>query len=57
MKVVCKGHKTCISKECVHKILHNHGDFCVNTKISDCYCCEDNQYIRKLKLEKINESR
>ena len=59
MKVICKGHKTCLSIHCPHDTLHELNSCewskCVNIKSSDCYCSEDKQYTRKQKLIKLKK--
>jgi len=62
MEVICKGYKTCSSREwCSHSKPHQfkeYDDYCYTEDDADKdknsrKCCCDNTSIRKLKLQKI----
>ena len=59
MKVICKGHKACFASfNCPHSKLHTHKSIeyskCIVIEGTDCFCVEDKQHTRKLKINKLN---
>lgn len=64
MKVICKGYKTCDSKEwCSHAKIHEleriKSNYCFDEKESiECNakeCCCDDKLVRKVKLENLEK--
>jgi len=63
MKLICKGYNTCEDRfDCVHAKPHykyehicEFNDKNFLAKHNECQC--HSKYLRKLKLEKLNESR